>query len=276
MATSRAKIAQLKAPLAEVVFELRWDLQSGPKDMPSLQSDPGLIPLLDRFTKQMKQIGYGSARDMSHAFQTGPHSVVRRFYKAKDRPFPIMQIGPGIFATNDSSEYDWKPFKKQVERGLRALLGSYPRLDFFKLKPIHIELRYIDLFPASIVGNAALFPFLQEQTTLKIDLPEMLADKNLFEPDVKGRFVYHAKLKGFKHSELLLDLAAGTNRDTDEELVRMESKVTSTGSDVPSLGGNSKAMKVMDSWLERAHGITSPLFKQLIKREALTNYRIGN
>jgi hypothetical protein len=90
----------------------------------------------------MKKVGFGSTRDMSHPLQTAAHSVVRRFYKAKDRPFPIMQIGPGIFATNESSEYDWRLFKKQAEQGIRALLRSYPKLDFFILKPIHMELRY--------------------------------------------------------------------------------------------------------------------------------------
>jgi uncharacterized protein (TIGR04255 family) len=212
---------------------------------------------------------------MSHPLQAGAHGVVRRFFKASDQPFPIMQIGPGIFATNESSEYDWKPFKKQAEQGIRALLRSYPKLDFFSLKPIHIELRYIDVFPASLVGNVALFSFLQKQTTLKIELPEMLTDKKLFEPHAAGRFAYRARLAGRRQSELLFDLGTGKNTDTGEELVRMETKVISLGPDVPALGKSSKAIGAIGSWLEMAHGITSPLFAQLIKRETLANYRIG-
>jgi uncharacterized protein (TIGR04255 family) len=244
--------------------------------MPVLQSDPGLIPLLDQFTKEMKKVGFGYTRDMTHPLQTAPHGVVRRFFKAQDRPFPIMQIGPGIFATNESSEYDWKLFKQQVQRGIAALLRSYPKLNFFNLNPIHVELRYIDAFPASMVGSAALFPFLKEQTTLKIELPEMLTDKKRFEQDVKGRFLYRARLKAKKHSELQLDLGAGKDTQTGEELVRMETKVFSLASDVPPLGNSSKSRKAIDSWLEMAHGITSPLFKQIIKPTALAKYRIGN
>jgi hypothetical protein len=39
-----------KAPLTEVVFELRWARQAGPAGQPILQSDPGLLPLLERFS----------------------------------------------------------------------------------------------------------------------------------------------------------------------------------------------------------------------------------
>jgi hypothetical protein len=52
MAKTRAKTPLPKAPLAEVVFELRWALQAGPEGVPILQSDPGLIPLLDQFPRK--------------------------------------------------------------------------------------------------------------------------------------------------------------------------------------------------------------------------------
>src|SRR5262249_47747332 len=276
MAKKRAKALLPKAPLAEVVVELRWALQAGPQDVPVLQSDPGLIPLLEDFTREMKKIGFGSTRDMSHPLQTGAHGVVRRFYKANDRPFPIMQIGPGIFATNESSEYDWKPFKQQAEQGIRALLRSYPKFRFFVLKLIHVELRYIDVFPASLIGNAALFPFLEKQTALRIGLPAMLTNKRIVELDAMGRFHYRARLAGRRQSELQLDLGSGKNTETGEDLVRMETKVFSLGTDVPPLGNTSKTFKAIGAWLEMAHDITSPLFKELIKSEALAKYRIGN
>jgi uncharacterized protein (TIGR04255 family) len=275
MAKKRASAPLPKAPLAEVVFELRWALQPGPQDQPVLRSDPGLIPLLDRMTKAMKKLGFGYSRDLSHPLQTGAHSISRRFYKAADRPFPIMQLGPGIFATNESSEYDWKPFKAQIERGVRQLLASYPKLDFFSLQPVHIELRYIDAFPASLVGNAALFPFLKEKTTLSIDLPPMLNDTKIVQSNAVGRFSYQVELSGRKHSKLYLDLASGKNTETGEDLVRMETKVISLEADVPSFGKNLKSFTPIDQWLEMAHNVTSPLFKQLIKKDTLANYRIG-
>jgi len=262
-----------KAPLSEVVFELRWALQSGPQGAAVLQSDPGLLPLLESFTAGIKKAGFGTSKDMSHPLQTGPWGVVRRFYKAADEPFPIMQVGPGIFASNESSEYDWFPFKKQIIRGLRVLLDSYPRISFFELVPNQIELRYIDVFAKSFVGDAALFRFIDRGTSLKITLPPMLGNRKIFDGEPSGRFVFHSKLKSKKASEFFLDLGSAQRPDTKDDLVRMETKVVSKGADVPVMG--SKFLKQVDSWLEMAHGITSPLFKELISADVLRNYRMG-
>jgi uncharacterized protein (TIGR04255 family) len=263
-----------KAPLAEVIFELRWALQGGPQGQAILQSDPGLLPLIENFTSGIKKAGFVSAKDMSHPLQTGPHGVARRFFKAPDEPFPIMQIGPGIFASNESSEYDWKDFRKQVERGLRVLLKAYPKLGFFSLVPNQIELRYVDVFAKSLVGDAALFSFLKRGTSLKIGFPPMLQDdSNLFAPEPAGRFVFHAKVRARKGTEFVLDLGSGRNNDTKEDIVRMETRVLSKGAGVPAL--NAKFLQNVGRWLEMAHGITSPLFKELISADVLKNYRIG-
>ena len=214
-----------KAPLAEVVFELRWALQGGPEGQSVLQSDPGLLPLLDGFTTRMKKAGFGTAKDMSHPLQTGPHSVARRFYKAPTEPFPIMQIGPGIFASNESSEYDWKAFKKQVGRGVRALLDAYLKLGFFSIHPIHIELRYIDVFNKSSLGNASLFHFIEHGTSLKIGLPPMLKNRKLFDVDPLGRFLFRSRLRGRKESEFTLDLGSGMNSDVAPDLYPVATRV---------------------------------------------------
>ena len=44
-----------KAPLTEVVFELRWALQGDALPHPVMQSDPGLLPLLENFSKEIKK-----------------------------------------------------------------------------------------------------------------------------------------------------------------------------------------------------------------------------
>src|ERR1044072_977127 len=104
MAKKSARIDRLpKAPLAEVVFELRWKLP-GPVDAPALmKSDPGLLPLLDPFTAGMKKIGFRSFKDIAPPLQTAGYGVARRYFKAAEQTFPIMQIGHGIFASNESS-----------------------------------------------------------------------------------------------------------------------------------------------------------------------------
>jgi uncharacterized protein (TIGR04255 family) len=204
--TSRRADRLPKAPLAEVVFELRWALQGGPEAPAFLQSDPGLLPLLERFSRDIKKAGFGAIKDMSPPLQTGGYGVVRRFYKDADRPFPIMQIGPGIFATNESSEYDWRTFKAQVNRGLRTLLSAYPKLGFFSMSPNHLELRYIDVFTKSLLGNAAFFHFADHGTSLKFGLPKMLLDRKIVAGKANGRFAFQGELRGWKNSQIILAL----------------------------------------------------------------------
>lgn len=70
--TTAVSEALPKAPMVEVVFEVRWKLQDGPAAVPMLKSDPGLVPLLERFSKQMRKTGFTAQRDLSHPLQTGP------------------------------------------------------------------------------------------------------------------------------------------------------------------------------------------------------------
>src|SRR3954467_7386626 len=142
MAQRHRQLTRLpNAPLAEVVFELRWKIQ-GPADAPPVvRIDPGLLPLLENFSVAMKKADFGAYKELSAPGQTGGYGVARRFFKTPDSAFPIMQIGPGIFATNESSLYEWKGFKSQITVGVRALLDSYPKLGVFPLDPNMLELR---------------------------------------------------------------------------------------------------------------------------------------
>jgi hypothetical protein len=265
-----------KAPLVEVVFELRWMLQEGPSGAPVLQSDPGLLPLLNGFATRATKAGFKASIEMSHPLQTGPYGVVRRFFRRSDEPFPILQVGPGIFASNEGPDYDWKSFKAQGLKGLRDLLDSYPKLEFFPLRPKSLELRYIDVFSKEVAGGASLLGFLASGTSMKLDLPPMLADRKRFAPDVAGRMILQMDLKERKGSKLVLDLGSAQNNLTKEEdIVRLETKVLTAGDGVPQYKTRSKFISDVVEWLDFAHDIHSPLFKELISAEVLKNFRIG-
>jgi uncharacterized protein (TIGR04255 family) len=260
-----------KAPLAEVVFELRWKLP-GPEETPVwLKSDPGLSPLMDVFTAKMKKIGFGTIRDMSPQLPTVGYSIVRRFFHAPDTPFPIMQIGHGIFATNESSLYEWNSFKTQMKAGVGALLESYPRLGILALHPAYLELRYIDVFDKSLLGKAALFDFLERGTTMKIALPKTLKDGGRFSGEANGRLLVGRQLKGWKQSQFLVDISTG-KRDGAEDIVRLETKVVTEGAWVPTLKSHPKFIRDVDNWAEFAHSITSPFFKDFVAPEVMQQF----
>ena len=135
-----------------------------------------------------------------------------------------MQIGPGIFATNESSQYEWKSFKAQVLRGAKLVLESYPAPYFFALNPIHLELRYVDVFAKNIIGKNGLFQFAETGTSLKIKLPKILTSRDVFSGEAAGRVLFQRDLKGYKSSVFTVDLASAKHSETGEDVVRMESK----------------------------------------------------
>jgi uncharacterized protein (TIGR04255 family) len=260
------------APLAEVVFELRWELQRGPLPGPT-DFDPMLVPLLANFSAAMDAAGFPRSQDFSHPQQTGPYGVVRRFFKDTESPFPIMQIGAGIFATNESAQYEWKTFKAQVLFGLKVLLKCYPIKYGFSLRPNYLELRYIDVFDKTVLGSSGIFQFTETGTSLKFELPQMLDDKGVFWGNPSGRFSFARGLRERKDSVFSVDLATGRNNDTKEDVIRMESKVTSSGRGVPVLNTDRAFIAQMGKWLEYSHGITSPFFKDFILPDVMKKFR---
>lgn len=260
------------APLVEVVFELRWALQSDSTPLGTLQNDPGLIPLLDAFTKNAKKLGFASSKQLVSPLQTGPYGVVRRYYKGDDKPFPLLQIGPGIFACNDASQYEWSSYKTLITKGLTSLFSSYPKLGFFPLAPILLELRYVDVFDRSLFGQVALFEFLQRGTSLKLDLPPMLSDRNAFSGKPEGRLLFRRDVKGWKDTIFSFDIGSATGNENQEEIIRLETKVTTGQSGIMALKTPATFVKNVEKWLDFAHGITSPFFKQLVLPETMAKF----
>lgn len=274
MAKRASKEVLPKAPMVEVVFEVRWNLQSGPE--PLLRTDPGLVPLIERFTKQMGKIGFSSHRDMSHPLQTGAYGVARRFYRAPDRPFPIQQIGAGIYATNEDAQYDWQTFKAQALRGLRALFVSYPKLDFFPITINHLELRYVDVFkPELVSARDGFVGFLRDGMNVALKLPEMFEDPAKVEGSSAGRVVVRRTLKGRRETVMVVDIGTAT-QTAPEDVFRMETKVITTNEGVPAGKPGARMERDIGRWLDFAHDILSPAFKQLVKEEVRTKYGLAN
>jgi hypothetical protein len=103
---------------------------------------------------------------------------------------------------------------------------------------------------------------------MKVALPKILMDGGRFSGDATGRLLVSRPLKGRKDSQFVMDIAAG-KRDGAEDVVRLETKVTTEGAGVPTLKSHSKFIKDVDDWAEFAHGVTSPFFKGFLVPEVM-------
>jgi uncharacterized protein (TIGR04255 family) len=259
------------APLAEVVFELRWALQGEESLPPALKIDPGFPAVVDAFTDGARALGFPAYREMQPIHQTGGWGVFRRHYVKDDQPFPILQIGPGIFAVNQSSEYQWDEFRDLALTGLQLLTKSYPRMRHFGFSPTQIELRYIDAFDKELIGTVEFFKFVADATSLQLALPEFLAAKPYDVIETRARLGVQLQLTKKKHSIFSFDLGSG--RREDAEIMRLESKVISTSEDIPKLRlGRAVSVDHVRQWLDESHSLTSAFFKSFISTRILEKF----
>jgi uncharacterized protein (TIGR04255 family) len=258
-----------KAPLAEVVFEFRWSLDSDADAPIVFRTDPGYTVLAEAFSQWAKREGLTHKKLMSPGNPPLGHSVDRRYYPDEKSSFPIWQIGPGIFAANESSNYEWRVFRGFVIRGLRALLSAYPRMKTFVIRPRHYELRYVDFFEGELVQDHDLIDFVNKTMNIRLERPRFFENKQSFSGLAGGRVQYAVSLKGRKDTTFAVDLASGEK--DGRRLLRLESKVMTT---CRSQGSRRTALRVseMAHWLDDAHALTSPFFKWLMKPEIMRTF----
>jgi uncharacterized protein (TIGR04255 family) len=266
----QAKLARLpNAPLVEVVFELRWKLYNDAIPLP-LRIDPGVLPLLNTFSAKMAELGYGSALDLAPVEQTAGQSVLRRFRRTPDQAFPLMQIGSGIFATNDGPMYEWEPYRDQVLRGVEVLLDSYPNLEAYPLQPNHLELRYRDIFDETSLQTGVVTEFLSRGTTMKVEPPAFLRNPERFEANMPTRVVFNAISRGRKDTQFVVDF--GTVLQEGRAAFSLENKVVTRDAGVPTFDTKRRFLSGLEKWLEFAHALTSPFFKSFVRPELMDQF----
>jgi len=268
----RAKLARLpNAPLVEVIFELRWKLYEDAIP-PPLRIDPGVLPLLRTFSAKMTELGFVIVQDVGRVEQTAGQSVLRRFQRTPDQAFPLMQIGSGIFATNDGPMYEWDRYRNQVLQGVEVLLDSYPNLYGYPLEPNHLELRYLDVFDETLLQTGALTEFLSRGTTMMVEPPPFLTDQSRFEANMPGRLVFNATPQGRKETQFVVDF--GSVAREGRASFRLDNKVVTTDTGVPILESKKQFLVALADWLKFAHNLTSPFFESFVTKELMEQFEM--
>lgn len=257
------------APLVEVVFELRWRLQGDPQTPPPFLIDPGYPILVSNFITAAGRYGFKKVDKIAKDGMLTAHSIGMRLYKTEDEPFPLWQIGPGIFASNESAAYTWSQFKKTAIDGIKVVLSSYPKIKGFDFKPIHMELRYIDSFDRTFIAHQDLLKFINETTSLKIDLPSFCKKRPLKKsPTANLKFEF--PISNLRNSNFSFRIADGKIKGSESML--LESGVI-TRSDSINFGKTlPRRLQFINDWLEAAHNLTSPFFKEFVSQSLMKKF----
>ncbi len=250
------------APLAEAIFELRWELEPRP---PGIQHDPGFRLLLGRYYDRIRE-RYPFAQDL--AVSQVPEDLaayaVRHQFRAGKEAWPVTQLGPGILTVNETHAYEWDKFQPLLLESISATFESYPS-DIRKFTPAHAELRYVNAIPIEDASAVILLDYLREK--LHIDL-SIQAD--LFENPNASKAAGSLNLNlGYELDQPkgvgTLLFATGTSEGKPALIWQIQ--VRSLKEHAP------KSAEEFEPWLSAAHGLIEKWFFTLCDGPLLESFR---
>jgi len=247
------KIILKNKPLAEAIFELRWELK---EIQPGVRIDPYYKILVGRVYERInKDYPYYEQLPTATMPDTIAGYIVQyRFRKNKDK-WPLVQIGPGLITLNDTEGYKWDDFEKRISELTTVLFESYPDAGE-NLKVNSLLLRYIDAIEFDYERDD-IFSFLREKMKVNIKInEEIFKETNVSERPVEFDFRFSfpsTEPKGVIHMRVV----KGKIKTSDALL--WETMVNVIGKDVPQ-----EKNKIFD-WVRSAHKLTHKWFFKIIE-----------
>ncbi len=250
MISSNEHIEKLpNAPLQEVIFEIRWDLNINSSS--NRESDNGYAIALGKLDNLLKNDFPYRVDKIPGDFPTQllNYSTTYQFWKGENI-WPVLQFGPGIFTVNDTDEkYSWKnTFFPMIEKYTNCLFEAYNQ----NINLNFCSLRYIDavkLEDYQVTDKDKVLPFIHN--SLKIELhnhfntPSPLESLNLNQT---------FRLEG--GSVLNINIATGIDKKNHEPKLVWQTAMDKKGR---------FTRNEMLEWCKHAHETISPLFKEMTR-----------
>lgn len=238
-------------PLTEAVFEFKWKLTpNATAGMPPTDPAYKLLvgSLYDRVKGDLPFHETLPAASIPDEFV--PHIVQHRFRRAENE-YPLIQIGPGILAANETRGYSWRTFLPRLLDAVGKLRDTYTG----ELTPEVASLRYIDaiLFDYS-TSNA--FEYMRENLKVSVDYPHQLFTDSPVEQ--RPNSVLLETRHTLNEPAGILTLKVSTGEFNNAKHLVWETGVQSSGANAPTLEG-------LEAWLNSAHTVLRAWFFTLIE-----------
>ncbi len=263
-----SKIKTVKFPcLVEVIFEMKWKLEelSSPQQTGQQANlyDPIYFKERSNFEKQIKQLGYVYRKDINPLI---PHVVLHRYAQAEAQPFPLIQLGQGIFAANANAEtYEWSNFKQTI-------LDALSTFSQVKMVPLELQLRYVNMFEPlylSNEGNASFSNFLSNESSSSFSLPNFSFSERL-NKRTDGRLIIQQEVIDMpSKTQFIIDIGSA-RKDDSVDTIRLESKVFTSNSG-NALSYKGKLDKFLSAWLDNSWNIEPIFLENLLSPNCTAN-----
>ena len=256
------------APLVEVVFELRWSVEQI-QGMNGLGFDPAFSQFSNNFTAAVKEQGFTTCEDFASGQPPVPYGVVYRYKKEPNSPFPLYQIGHGIFACNMAADYEWKSFRKFMADGLDLTFKTHPGSFGKSPNVVGLELRYVDVFDEGLLKHISAERFLRENTKFGFTGLKFL-DSDIFDETGDSYFKTHRILKKDPLSTFFVDIGPGINNK--DRSVLMTSRLIKSAVTL-DMGTNHRSIrKNILEWIDSAHNVLSPFFQDFMSEDLMAEF----
>lgn len=228
-----------KAPLVEVVFELRWNL-TGNDELARVQYLYG-----DIYNELKSKYPYReSILPVDFPIEITINQPAHRF-RAEQNGYPLIQLGPGIVTHNTiDSLYEWQDFFNNTSELISTFLKIYP---FEKNKTLSPGILYLDFFPFDF-DKQDVHAFVNENFNVNFDQSFYKNEK--FPIDFNMGYAFSVDL-----GELRINFLKG--RNNSREGILLQSRIN--GNPLNAEHEN------LSHWLQEAHTLCSDLFKQLTR-----------
>lgn len=174
-----------KAPLAEVIAELRWNTAHDAFMQQALPGVPLQIPtslqaeseaFFQRFSEAVDAGGFrNSERLLPYGSPTIPGQALLRFRMKAGLP-PLLQVGDGVFTANGlpPTYTHWGDFRRTLRFGIDSLLST--RSSAEGDSPFLLSVRYVDAFDERFWAEVGSGRFVDETLGFGATLPKALTE----------------------------------------------------------------------------------------------------
>lgn len=227
------------APLLEVIFELKWSVESQ-EELNKCQYLHG-----DIYAKIREKYPYRELLVPAIVpIEAYRHQPAHRFRVARN-DYPLVQVGPGILTINTTDEkYEWKEYKQWVLEAVHNLIEVYP---FSVNIPLSLSLRYFDFLPFNF-REQDVYKFLSEN--LHTVVQQQFFDNSSLPLSVNVNFNYATEF-----GEFLVNITKGSNKGKEGLILQFNMSNKDVSPDESQI----------QKWLDDAYQICSNTFKNMTK-----------
>lgn len=236
-----------KAPLIEVIFEIRWGMKSK-EQLAKYQYLVGDLYSLVKIKYPFRE----SVNPPEFPIEFLINAPVHRF-RTEAEKYPLIQIGPGLLTLNTINEnYVWEQYELEAFELTKNFLSVS---EFDKSENLTLALHYFDFIKFDF-QNSDVEQFLKENLNLQI---QQYFFKNNNNPNyINVNFNYNTELGSFSVS-----INRGQNKGNEGILI--QTSITKLG-----LFPNQNDIR---EWLNNSHEFCSSIFKDMTQGNLYNTFK---